>query len=202
MAEQARENNPNWRGGRVVDPRGYVLVRVGTDHHLADVRGYAYEHRVVAEEKLGRRLLPGEIAHHKDEDKTNNHPDNIEVVASHAEHHVLHRKADSALRLPGEPNPVVPCACGCGATFERYDESGRSRRFVSGHNPPRAVTMDRILAALREGPKTHTDLFKAMFTSPQAVIVCLSKMKRRGLVAKGADKRWYARLEQGVAHHG
>ena len=53
-----------WKGGRSIASNGYVLVRVGKRHHLADVRGYAYEHRLVAEEKLGRRLTPGEIPHH------------------------------------------------------------------------------------------------------------------------------------------
>jgi hypothetical protein len=30
--------NPNWKGGRLVASNGYVLVRVGVGHHLADVR--------------------------------------------------------------------------------------------------------------------------------------------------------------------
>lgn len=40
-------DNPNWRGGRSVASNGYMLVRAGVGHHLADVRGYAYEHRLV-----------------------------------------------------------------------------------------------------------------------------------------------------------
>ena len=130
---QTGENNPNWKGGRVVDPRGYVLIRVGVGHHLADVRGYAYEHRLVAEEKLGRRLLPGEIAHHDDEQKANNAQGNIAPV-TRAEHAKLHRKLDKGLRDPGESNPPVLCACGCGTSFNRFDGEGRPRRFVSGHN--------------------------------------------------------------------
>src|SRR4051812_41815968 len=50
---QNREDNPNWRGGRSIASNGYIIVRVGVGHHLADVRGYAYEHRLVAEQKLG-----------------------------------------------------------------------------------------------------------------------------------------------------
>lgn len=128
------ENNPNWRGGRVIDPRGYVLIRVGTGHHLADVRGYAYEHRVVGERKIGRRLKGDELIHHKDENKQNNHPDNLEVVASRAEHMFLHRTKDVGRRDPGEPNPQIECACGCGQRFLRYDSSGRPRSYVWGHN--------------------------------------------------------------------
>lgn len=51
--------NPNWRGGRSVTEHGYVIIHVGIKHHLADVRGYAYEHRLVAEKKVGRRLRKG-----------------------------------------------------------------------------------------------------------------------------------------------
>lgn len=39
-----------------------------------------HKHRVVAEEMLGRPLAPGEIVHHKDGDKRNNEPDNLEVM--------------------------------------------------------------------------------------------------------------------------
>lgn len=123
-----------WKGGRSVASNGYVLIRVGCDHHLADTRGYAYEHRLVAEEILGRRLKVGEQVHHRDGVKTNNDPSNIEVVESLAHHRLKHRRVGSNRRLPGESNPDVSCACGCGTELSRYDSSGRPRSFVSGHN--------------------------------------------------------------------
>ena len=126
--------NGMWKGGRVVASNGYVLVRVGVGHHLADVRGYAYEHRLVAEQKLGRQMKVGEVVHHKNEIKTDNRPENIEVVESIAHHSVEHRKHDRGRRLPGQPSPVVSCACGCGATFSKFDSNNRPRSYVSGHN--------------------------------------------------------------------
>lgn len=39
-----------------------------------------HEHRVVMEIKLGRKLLSHEIVHHKDHNKKNNHPDNLELT--------------------------------------------------------------------------------------------------------------------------
>lgn len=125
--------NPNWKGGRIVDPNGYVLVRVGVGHHLADVRGYVYEHRLVAERTLGRRLMAGEVVHHRDENKQNNIPDNLEVV-TRPEHNFHHREKDIGLRKPGEQNVEIGCACGCTTRFMKFRPDGRPRRFVSGHN--------------------------------------------------------------------
>lgn len=126
--------NPNWRGGRTITSHGYVLIRVGKKHHLSDVRGYAYEHRLVAEAKIGRRLIPGEQVHHTDGDKQNNRPENIEVKATTAHHRAEHRKPGSNLKPPDDPNPIVTCECGCGVEFYKYDATNRPRRFVSGHN--------------------------------------------------------------------
>lgn len=48
-----------------------------------------HEHRVVAENKIGRKLLPSEHVHHIDGNKHNNHPDNL-IVMSSSEHGQLH----------------------------------------------------------------------------------------------------------------
>jgi hypothetical protein len=53
--------------------------------------GGRHEHRTVAEAKLGRPLLPGEVVHHTDHDKRNNHPDNLMIFASQADHARYHR---------------------------------------------------------------------------------------------------------------
>ena len=179
--------NPNWKGGRVLTGQGYVLIRVGVGHHLADVRGYAYEHRLVGEQMLGRRLLPGEEVHHKNDSvecRSINVPNNLEIKASHAEHMLAHR-VRTDLRRPGQVNESVPCKCGCGASFKRFDATGRPRRFRPGHNPQASRNLERLLAALEsDGPCTSALLRDAMGLTPHAAKVALSKWSRAGRIAR------------------
>lgn len=68
---------------------GYWCVKA-EDHPRAYERGYYYEHILVAEDKIGRILDTSiETVHHKDGNKTNNHPDNLEVITrqEHGKHH-------------------------------------------------------------------------------------------------------------------
>ena len=124
--------NPNWKGGRTIASNGYVLVKA-IGHHLAHCTGYVYEHRHVAERKYGREIGPEEHIHHINGRKTDNRPENIEVLSA-AEHRAKHRSPTCNRRLPDEPNPTIKCACGCGESFSKYDSSGRPRGYISGHN--------------------------------------------------------------------
>lgn len=127
-------SNPNWKGGRTITSDGYVLVKVGKGHPLADSRGYAYEHRIEGAKAAGRALLPGEQVHHENRTRSDNRHENLDVQASVAHHRAQHRRPGSLQRNPGEPNVVVDCACGCGAQLQKFDGHGRPRRFISGHN--------------------------------------------------------------------
>lgn len=190
--------NHNWRGGRSVASNGYVLIRVGKEHHLADVRGYAYEHRLVAEQKLGRRLLAGEIPHHIDGNKRNNDPANLEVVQGNAEHFLRHRRKASGRRLPGQANVRTVCGCGCGEEFNRFDEAGRPRSFISGHNPPPADATRAFLDALANGPLSLSEIMKLTGRGGGATRVLASKLAKRGVITRVGHGR-YA-LVDGVRH--
>jgi hypothetical protein len=131
--------HPNWRGGRIVASNGYVLVK-RPDHPRANVNGYVYEHRLVAEEILGRPLSRSEQVHHRNHDKADNRPENLEVAATQR-HHFLHHRKHTHRRLPDEPNSMILCACGCGIALSRYDRYGRPRRFIYGHQSRTAVTL-------------------------------------------------------------
>ena len=177
---------------RSVASNGYILVRVGKHHHLADVRGYAYEHRVVAERKLGRQLHKGEIVHHIDGCKANNDQANLEVVSSVAEHRAHHRTVlrEVPLRMPHESNVAVQCKCGCGITLRRYDQHGRPRLYISGHNPQSSPTEDTILGLLKNGPLSRRAIIAASALNTHAVAVCLTKLKKKVQVVRLSHGVW------------
>ena len=61
-----------------------------------------HEHRVVAEQKLGRPLARGEVVHHIDGDIHNNAPENLAVMTQ-GEHMRLHGLGIPGVRPPWEP---------------------------------------------------------------------------------------------------
>ena len=79
--------HPNWKGGRFSDGHGYIRIRVGKGKHpRADCYGCVYEHVLIVESTLGRKLLPGEVVHHLDSNPENNDPANLEVLPSTGDH--------------------------------------------------------------------------------------------------------------------
>ncbi len=146
--------NPNWKGGRTVTSHGYVLIRVGKKHPLADCRGYAYEHRLKLMEKLGRVPLPEELAHHDDEDKQNNVPENL-LPISRSDHIKLHKPR----RGTGKPvcgrGHVKPIGETC-----RICENERARaRYIKKPRDPETAKQNGkqvgAVTAARQKSKTH-----------------------------------------------
>lgn len=196
VLRQLRTNSAKPNTGRVEASNGYILIRVGTDHPMADVRGYAYEHRLVMAEKLGRNLRPDEIVHHKNEIKSDNDPSNLELCEGIAEHFERHRKSDSNLRRVGEGNPLAECQCGCGQTFPKYDDLRRPRAYISGHNPQPSTTARPILELLAQGPTSRQEIIAKLGKSEHAVAVALCKLKAKGKIQQIRHGIWAAPTKQ------
>lgn len=82
------------RTDRQIDPAGYHLLFRPLHPH-ANSLGYVREHRLVMEQHLGRFLSPTEDVHHRDQDKANNHIDNLELTtrSEHIRHHNFERSS-------------------------------------------------------------------------------------------------------------
>lgn len=90
-----------FKGDRHVTARGYVYV-YAPDH--PSVQGKPYkrvaEHRLVMEKLLDRLLEPWESVHHKDNDRKNNAPENLEMwVTAHPTGVCVQTYIEEILRL-------------------------------------------------------------------------------------------------------
>jgi hypothetical protein len=78
-----------WKGGRSMNSDGYWRVYMPI-HPYACSAGYVYEHRLVMELYLGRYLLPSEVVHHINGDKTDNRLKNLQLLSNQAIHCKIH----------------------------------------------------------------------------------------------------------------
>ena len=88
---QPGERNHEFSGGRRITTGGYVKITPPAGHKTAKPRPgrestTILEHRYVMELKLDRYLLPEEIVDHIDGLTLHNHPDNLRLFGSNAEH--------------------------------------------------------------------------------------------------------------------
>lgn len=85
-----------------IDKNGYVVIEMEGHHRSFDtgtgIIG-VYEHVLVAENMLGRRLLEGEVVHHLDCNRSNNSPDNL-FITNNPMHGKLHAWMNRNVIIP------------------------------------------------------------------------------------------------------
>lgn len=99
---QAGENSSNWKGGKSVTSHGYVRLQMPDGTR-------PYEHIVVAEKALGRKLKSisvghpaNEVVHHVYGDKKRNTNDNL-LICTHEYHVALHHRLEQSDAWPEFP---------------------------------------------------------------------------------------------------
>lgn len=164
----------NWKGGGNVKGQPYRFLSGHTRRtkhegnkyrhkHVAG-RPTTYEHVVIAERALGKRLPPGADVHHVDGNRRNNANANLVICQDRLYHMLLHVRA-RVLSAGGNPNtdlvcsackaikPIgefrkgrksicIPCDRAAGAAWRERNrayllEYGRVRRLKAGKRPRR-----------------------------------------------------------------
>jgi hypothetical protein len=78
-----REQHPKWKGGRLRDKNGYVMIPSNGHPFPSCGNGrYILEHRYVMEQHIGGYLLPEETVHHKNGIRDDNRIENLELRSS------------------------------------------------------------------------------------------------------------------------
>ena len=91
-----------WKIEKTVS-KGDYFYGVCHEHPKANKFGYVLLHRLIVENFLGKILKDDEIVHHKDENKKNNDPSNLQVMDKR-DHSRLHAKKGRAFLQLTCPN--------------------------------------------------------------------------------------------------
>jgi hypothetical protein len=103
-------DNPAWKGGVTLKrPKGnYTGVRYVRAPEwarpMARKDGYIMEHRLVMAQMCGFLLTREEVVNHKDHNPANNHPANLELYPTNADH----KRGEAGRFVDGVANRVSP----------------------------------------------------------------------------------------------
>lgn len=169
---------------------GYIAFYM-PEHHLASSSGLVFEHQLKAEEKLGRKLLDGEVVHHIDKNRSDNAYDNLIVFETKADHTAFHRyncdekllnkNSNGSYKITRKavicPQCGGPKDCHASVCLACYNLNGRDRRV-------QRPSKDELYNLLKENKGNFTKVSKIYGLTDNAI---RKWCKAEGLPFRSAD---------------
>lgn len=154
---------PSYMGGHTTTYGGYVWEWVGV-HPLANSWGFVAQHRLIGADMVGRPLRKGEVVHHRDECRTNNARENLEVMtaAAHRAHH--HRLHGLAMQIPLERAEVEAALARTGGIKPAARMLGCSHSTLRMRFPDLCLPHQRTRPTKLDDPR---DLEKVLAAAPK-----------------------------------
>lgn len=122
-------NHPNWKGGRIPDGHGYILLYM-PDHPNATKLGYIREHIYFMEQKLGRYLVENEVVHHINGIKDDNRIENLLLISPN-KHTVLHMIGNQYSKK--DHSKTICLLCGSDKTQKRKNGRPDWAKYNGGY---------------------------------------------------------------------
>lgn len=144
--------------------------------------GYVYEHVLVAEHMLGRKLSDDEVVHHLDGDRGNNHPSNL-LVLLRSQHVRLHEWLKSAAECESLRTNPVNCkkpevstsgkCLVCGAYLDIHQRMFCSKKCSAQAKKTSGRRVQQFVDALKASNGNLTKCGKALGVSASYVVKLL-----------------------------
>lgn len=138
---------PSYKGGHTL-VYGKYIWEFCPGHHLQNNWGWVAQHRLIAEDMLGRRLIQSgdedirETVHHKDENPLNNSRENLQIMTSREHRRIHARKLADRYRNQLTREQVIDALKGRTLT-QAAQFLKVSRHTICEHFPDLAATRKR-----------------------------------------------------------
>jgi DNA-binding CsgD family transcriptional regulator len=124
-----------------------------------------YTHRIVAEKATGRKISKKENVHHKDEDKRNNDPTNLEILSTR-DHALAHQQIkwdiDQAKQLAASGATIPQIADALGVRYEAVRSAFSIRGIKTVRGQRRTVVDTERAKELLQNGKSHRQIASIM----------------------------------------
>ena len=175
----------------------YKWVKAPEGHPYATKKGLIQQHRLVAEQIVGRYLKPEEVVHHKDENTLNNDVSNLMVFATASDHSKYHGgwkvyEENNVWHAAEIPKYGICPVCHKTFVLNFKEQKYCSRRCVGKNqtkilNESKAATkVNQLQDLLYEFDGNFTALAKTLGISSNAIV---NRLRRAGEPYHSVDYR-------------